>query len=279
MRITLYLFLLLGVINFSSCRRQKLKKSIIELSAQAEKKQETIPTPTPDSSQTQPQKFSFVINDKKFETCKLKSKVNINSPKLNQTLPANVHVRRDSIIWISVALGLEVARISISPDTIQILDRLNRKYYGTSFQELSTQLQFDINFQILQAAIFGNVPLDLKPSDSFKNLENYVLLEQERNGISFNNRFDKSTNTLYYVEANDPKSNTQLECQFKNFVSESDQLVPTFIQMIFKDLIHNEQTTITFEHSKFDFLDRDIRFPFNVPKGYRIEKVPGLKNP
>jgi Domain of unknown function (DUF4292) len=269
----LVFFVLSFSILFStSCRRQKLKKSIIEISTQAEKKEES---KLPEAEKVK-EKYSFKVPNVDFETCKIKSKVTFTSPKLRQTIPVTMHVKKDSVIWMSVSLLLEVARINITPDTIQILDKLNRKYYATSFKSLSKMFEFDIDFQILQSALFGNLPI--KPNEEdvyFDEIKNFRL-SQKRKDVTFENKFDKDNMKLFLVEAKDSVSQSQMELSFKNYVKESDYFVPNLIQLLFISGQNGERTNIDFEHSKFDFLDRNLRFPFSVPKGYEIMEMPGL---
>jgi Domain of unknown function (DUF4292) len=268
----IYIFLSVLVLFSTACRRHKLKKSIIEISTQGEKKEDSkLP-----EIEKKADKFTFNVPNVNFETCKIKSKVTFNSPKLRQTIPVTIHVKKDSIIWISVSLMLEVARINITPDTIQILDKLNRKYYSTSFKSLSKMFEFDVDFQILQSALLGNLPIKPNLNDLYFEEAKNFRLSQKRKNVTFENKFDKDNMKLFLVEAKDSVSKAQMELSFKNYVKESDFFVPNLIQLLFIGGQNGEKTNIDFEHSKFDFLDRNLRFPFNVPKGYEIMEMPGL---
>jgi Domain of unknown function (DUF4292) len=268
----LFVFLSVLVIFSTSCRRQKLKKSIIEISTSAEKKEET---KLPEIEKLK-DKYTFKVPEVDFETCKIKSKVTFNSSKLRQTVPVTIHVKKDSIIWMSVSLLLEVARINITPDTIQILDKLNRKYYSTSFKSLSKMFEFDVDFQILQSALLGNMPIKTNDEDLYFDEVKNFRLSQKRKNVTFENKFDKDDMKLFLVEAKDSVSRAQMDLSFKNYVRESDYFVPNLIQLLFISGQNGDRTNIDFEHSKFDFLDRNLRFPFNVPKGYEVMDMPGL---
>jgi hypothetical protein len=275
MRFIIYICLLGVLLSSSGCRRNKLKKSIIELSSDSEKvepKKDSLETKIESASAVK-EKFVFPITETDFETCKIKSKVSLNSSKIKQTIPANIHIKKDSIIWVSVSLGLEAARAIITPDTIQLLDRLNRKTYCTSFKGLSKMFGFDIEFQIFQAALLGNLPIKTNEKDVFSEEISYLKLLQERNGIELENRLSKDDKKLYLITAANPKLKSNMEISYKNFISENQSLIPTLIQILFLSGKDGEKTTIDFEHSKFDFLDRNLRFPFNVPKNYEVIKV------
>ncbi len=254
-----------------ACRRQKFKKSIIEINTKADKPAE-VQNPKVEAAE---EKYTFTVPNTDFETCKIKSKVTFNNSKLNQTIPATIHIKKDSIIWVSVSLVLEVARINITPDTVQILDKLNRKYYGTSFKSLSKMFDFDVDFQILQAALLGNLPIKPNNEDVYFEENKTLRLTQKRKDLTFENKIDKDNLKLFLIEAKDAKSKSEMNLSFKNYVKESDNFVPTLIQILFTSGQSADKTQIDFVHSKFDFLDRNIRFPFNIPKGYQIMALPG----
>ncbi len=73
----------------------------------------------------------------------------------------NLRMRRDSIIWMSIspALGIEVARVLISPDSVKVLNRINGTYFKGGFGYLSELLQADLNFKMLQSILLGNAYL------------------------------------------------------------------------------------------------------------------------
>jgi hypothetical protein len=66
--------------------------------------------------------------------------------------------KKDSVIWISVSplLGIEVARLMITEDSVKILDKINNKYEVTSFESINKMLQMKVNFEIVQALLYGN---------------------------------------------------------------------------------------------------------------------------
>jgi len=74
-----------------------------------------------------------------------------------------VRIRKDSIIWMNLKkFGFEAARIQITPDSIFVLDRINKQYVATDFSYLSKQFQLPtalsetLNFEALQNIFIGN---------------------------------------------------------------------------------------------------------------------------
>lgn len=263
------------VVIATSCRSHKMKKNSIVLGTNTStadsvivKKDSVVITEVPKE-----EKVFFETQEIDFEKLKIKSKISIKTAKIDQNIPATIHVKKDSVIWISIALGLEAARVSINPDSIFLLDRLNRKYYKVSFKELSENFDFELNFNMVQSLLIGNLPIKIDSGDVYKKLSEFNSISQTRNEIEIENRFDLEKSKLFYINATDKKTNTKLNIDYKSFVNEDNKLVPTIISLLISG---KNEAKIEFEHSKFDFLDRNIRFPFNIPKGYTLEKIPNF---
>jgi hypothetical protein len=263
------------IVIVTSCRSHKMKKNSIVLGTNTStadsvivKKDSVVITEVPKE-----EKVFFETQEIDFEKLKIKSKISIKTAKIDQNIPATIHVKKDSVIWISIALGLEAARVSINPDSIFLLDRLNRKYYKVSFKELSENFDFKLNFNMVQSLLVGNLPIKIDSGDVYKKLGEFNSISQTRNEIEIENRFDLEKSKLFYINATDKKTNTKLNIDYKSFVSEDHKLVPTIISLLISG---KNEAKIEFEHSKFDFLDRNIRFPFNIPKGYTLEKIPNF---
>jgi hypothetical protein len=81
--------------------------------------------------------------------------------KEKRSFNVNLRMRCDSLIWMSIspALGIEVARVLISPDSVKLLNRINGTYFKGGFAYLSELLQADLNFKMLQAILLGNAYL------------------------------------------------------------------------------------------------------------------------
>ncbi|MCP9769702.1 DUF4292 domain-containing protein [Lacihabitans sp. LS3-19] len=267
--------LILGIplLFLASCRSHKMKKNTVILGSTVS---DSVVVKIDTVAITEPlktEKVYFETEDVDFEKLKIKSKITLKTEKINQTIPATIHVKKDSVIWISIAMGLEAARVSINPDTLFLLDRLNRNYYKVSFVELSKQFDFEIDFKMIQSLLVGNLPVALDTNDVYFKKNEFNSIIQSRNDVSIENRFDLNKNKLYYIEAEDKKTETKLNIDYKSFIIEDNKLVPTIISLL---ILGKNEAKIEFEHTKFDFLDRNIRFPFNIPKGYKLEKIPNF---
>ena len=81
------------------------------------------------------------------------------------SLNATLRMKKGEVIQLSVAplLGIEVARMEITPERILAVDRLHKRYVEVSFEELGGMLQTDIDFNVLQSLFMNEVFLPGKP--------------------------------------------------------------------------------------------------------------------
>nr|MBS0037198.1 DUF4292 domain-containing protein [Saprospiraceae bacterium] len=67
----------------------------------------------------------------------------------------------DSAIWIrATILGFEVGRVLITPDTFQLIDRVNREYVKMSLNEVGSRYGLEMNFSQLQQMLLGSPSFD-----------------------------------------------------------------------------------------------------------------------
>ena len=90
----------------------------------------------------------------------LSAKVNTQAVIDNKKVEIDIkmRIRKDSAIWLSVSavLGIEVARILITEDSLKFMNRIDKTYYDGSLDYLDRLAPVDINYTILQAIITGN---------------------------------------------------------------------------------------------------------------------------
>jgi len=103
-----------------------------------------------------------------FGEMKAKVSISYETDAQRQGFSANIRMRQDSIIWVSIAplLGIEVVRAVITPDSLKLVDRFNKRYYLGRFDRLNELLDVDLDFAMLQSLITGN-NIDLYASDSY----------------------------------------------------------------------------------------------------------------
>ncbi|MEM8908018.1 MAG: DUF4292 domain-containing protein [Bacteroidota bacterium] len=86
-----------------------------------------------------------------------KAKIAFRDDSQSRKASANIRLRKDSVLWMNVKkLGIEAARILITPDSVYLVDRINKEYAISDFSLLQQQYHLPANFNLLQNLILGN---------------------------------------------------------------------------------------------------------------------------
>ncbi len=96
----------------------------------------------------------------------------------------NLRMKKDSIIWMSIspALGIEVARMIVTPDSIKFLDKWNDQYYLGTHDFLDKRLNVQLDFNMLQDLAVGN-PILYDSEEKFKGTKDddgYILTSRSK---------------------------------------------------------------------------------------------------
>ena len=114
---------------------------------------------------------------------KLDTEINVEGKSDSFTM--NVRMARDSAIWISLspALGLELARVLLLPDSVKVISKvpLNKFVFEGNYKQLEKSLGIPFDFYTFQDLLSGK-PLGLNPQEdkfiSQVDGVNYILIEK-----------------------------------------------------------------------------------------------------
>ena len=89
--------------------------------------------------------------------------VTVDADGQRESFKASVRMARDSAIWMSIspALGVEVARIMLEPDTVLFVSKIpgNKFYYAGNYEALGDWADTPLAFE--DAGYFGGFPMGL----------------------------------------------------------------------------------------------------------------------
>jgi Domain of unknown function (DUF4292) len=105
--------------------------------------------------------LSSLLKQNEFTYSSMLAKYDVNYQNGQDEYDFDIEVRtiKDSIIWINATyiLGVNVARIYITPDSVKMVMHLpSKKYFKGDYAYLSKLLQTEVDFEILQALFSGN---------------------------------------------------------------------------------------------------------------------------
>lgn len=97
-------------------------------------------------------------NELRFDWLSAKMRIRYTEDRITSDFKGQLRMRKDSVIWItfSPALGIEVARLMITQDSIKYMNRIDKVYFKGDYDFVNRYLQTDIDFDMLQSIIIGN---------------------------------------------------------------------------------------------------------------------------
>jgi hypothetical protein len=214
---------------------------------------------------------NIAIEEIDFEYFHGKARINVRDDKKEKDVKANIRIRKDSVIWMDISVvGVSGARALINQDSITIRSNVDKEYFVFEFKELSKRFNFEINYQIVQAALLGNLLYDKRPEDKVTTDGSFTVLEQKIGTAEIRNYINSASHKLEKIDLKEQNTNNSLVVNYSNFQNVGPKVFPYngVITILYKTAAGIINNTITFEYSKAEVGDRELRFPFNIPRKY-----------
>ena len=217
----------------------------------------------------EPKKLS--IEEIDFEYFHGKARINFKDDKKEREVKSTIRVRKDSLIWMTFSVvGFQGGKALISRDSIVIVSTVDKEYYVFGYEEMSKRFKFKIDYSVIQAAFLGNLITPRLPEDNIVQETSFNLLQQTRGAVSIKNYINTASTKLEKVEMKESEANNSLIINYTNFQQVGSKIFPYngVISLFYKTTAGVLNNTITFEYTKAEVGDRELRFPFNIPRKY-----------
>lgn len=219
-----------------------------------------------------PEVNNLTVQEIDFVYFSSRSKISYKDAENNLNAIANIRMKKDSLIWLSVSkIGVEGARCLITRDSIHVLNNLKNEYTAYNFASLSQRFNFTITFDFIQAAIVGNLPLSQMDNKAkFMRQKDLFLLRQQENAVTIENYIGTDNMKLKKLLMVEQPSNNSLTVNYDNFNTLNNALFPynSLISLQYKSSEGQFNTEVTIQHQKVEISDNELKFPFNVPQKY-----------
>jgi len=237
--------------------------SLVALSCSKKVVSPTLPVSAP--------KPSLNVEETDFTFMDGKARMILRDANKEREVKANIRVRKDSVIWMTFSvIGVQGGKALINHDSITIVSNVDKEYYVFEYSELSKRYNFEINYDVIEAAILGNLIMPRKETDEVKQESSYFVLKQTSNNVTVDNFVNAASMKVEKVELKEASSNNSLVINYSNFQPLGTKLLPYngTINLFYKTLSGLLNTTVIFEYNKAEIKDKELKFPFNIPKRY-----------
>ena len=268
---------------FTSCKSKKnlAKQNIIQVDTTIEKCRMDFKTGKALSKRMYDSELDFIYASAKF-SCDLA----IDSDE--HSFNVSVRCRKDSVIWLSISkLGIDAARVLITKDTVKFTMGLTeKKYFVGDFSYINQMLHADLDYDMLQALLFGNSAAfhddddKLKPGRDRNTCQYFLSTVRKRHLKKINNGtetpsesyqtmwLDPSTFKIVNLEFDDVKEKRKFNASYNDFKAVDKYLAP-FKLLYIITAEKNIKADISYSRISINEVQT---FPFKIPASYdRIE--------
>lgn len=173
----------------------------------------------------------------------------------------NLKVEKDKQLWLSIKpmLGIEAVRVLIRPDSIFVLDRINKAYMAQPFSWLVSLSQAPLTFNVLQDVLLNNVGF-LAGNKPQVEADGSLLFRQQGQQVKLLQAEGRAKASQLQVQQNEQ----QLEVSYLKWLELDKQWLPAQLKIVIKG---KQSGTIELNFAKFA-IENGQSYPFSVPGNY-----------
>lgn len=229
------------------------------------------------------------LRENEFDFIWANAKANVTSmiDSTEENFDIRIGMKKDSAMLISIqyVLGLQVAKVLITKDTVKFVNYIQRTYFKGDFAYINDLLNADIDYDLLQAVFFGNSAefhddeARLKPMADRQNCHYLLSTERKRRLRKIQTGSSDAKDALQTLTLNpdnykilrnefiDPVTNRRFIANYSNFAQKDSVYAPYHVDI---DIVAEKKASIKIEYVRIE-KNKPQKFQFNIPSKY--EKI------
>lgn len=222
-----------------------------------------------------------------YKTISGKATIELTRQNGGSGMKTNCYIKllKDTELQLSVRIPFinsEAFRLNITPDSVYIIDRLNKNYAIESIKDYQNKYNIDLNFYNLQAILTnslfvpGNKVLSTKDSNMFSIAMVgglFYVETKDKNNTKYSfaiNAKDRIESVMIYNK----EYNFNIEWIYTNFVQNTNaQIYPTNIGT--KINVDGRKVSLNISYSSLD-INSDIQIDRQMPSKYQKNTISGI---
>lgn len=226
------------------------------------------------------------VKENEFNFDWIYAKANVESlvEEKEESFDIKVNIRKDSAMLISVhyLLGLQVAKILITKDSVKFVNYIDKTYFKGDFVYINNLLTADLDFDLLQAVLFGNSAdfqedeSKLKPVTDRQNCRYLLSTERKRRLKKIqtgNSEIKNSLQTLtlnpenYKILRNEfiePATNRRFIADYSNFMQKDSVYAPYHVDI---EILAQKKANIKIDYVRIE-KNTPQKLSLNIPAKY-----------
>lgn len=223
-------------------------------------------------------------NELNYSWIQAKADVETSIDGEEHNLDIRVKGRKDSAIWISIqAAGLiDVAKLLITRDSVKMVVYVKRQYFKGDFNYINQLLNADLDFDMVQAALFGNsADFDdddskMKPVIDRENCNYLLSTERKRKLRRINSGQDSLRRSLQTMRLNtetykiisndfeDATTNRSFHAKYDKFLAKDSVFAPHDVNI---EIRAEKKINLKINYVRIE-IDQPQKLILNIPKNY-----------
>ncbi|WP_246293624.1 MULTISPECIES: DUF4292 domain-containing protein [Winogradskyella] len=202
-----------------------------------------------------------------FKTMNAKVAIDLIQGEKNQGYTFSFRMEKDQVIWLSAPFGM--ARMMITPDKVKFYNKLDGEYFDGDYKLLSDVVGVDLDFNKVQNILLGQAIYDLQEEahQVSVNGNSYALSPKDQNVlIELFYLINPSHFKMDSLQMYQQSEKRMLQVDYASYQEVDKQIIPENIKIIAVD--NDDEVIITMAFKSVSLND-EVRFPFNIPAGYK----------
>lgn len=207
-------------------------------------------------------------NQTGYKTLSGRAKLSWQDGPSEQDFQAGLRMRKDSLVWMSITgpMNVEAARVLITPDTFQMLNKINTTYDGHNFNFLNNWLLFPVSFPMLQQILSGE-KIDINEKAATAVYEDSMFVIYCENNTMLEKIWVNSRNyTISKILLKDKMLTQQMSVTFDNYNLLEGK--PFSYSRVVEVNRNGAVLTLTIDFTKIK-LNENLNYPFEVTAKYK----------
>ncbi len=237
---------------------------------------------------------NVIENQPQYTSLSIRFSAAVEIDSKSYSFSGTLRIKRDSLIWVTLspALGIEAARVLITPDSVCFVNRINKTFYAGDYSQLNDIFDMEFDFNSIEAILSHSLfsyPPHKNEDRSFKRYKttfensNYILQslkekkinkklkkQSRRNNprkelVAQNINIDSESFKIIKVLIIDFTNNRTLNIDYKDELQFENQSIAKEIFINFTQI--EKAGKIEIKYAKVPAED-ELSFPYSVPENY-----------
>ncbi|MCU0441901.1 MAG: DUF4292 domain-containing protein [Bacteroidia bacterium] len=257
----IFLFVVFGLLAFVSCKSSKTAQ-----------KKDPAPTLTAPAVNTQSLLLSQIDASKNVSPYhQATGNLTFKTEKQSQELGVTITMEQGKYIYLNITavMGIPVARVLATPDSLVMLDMLHRKCIITNYAYVKQLLQTDLGFVQLQQLLLGNPPFTLTEKCIVDSLLGKIVITEQLASSQVQVVHFNAALKVNKTELINRKDQQSFTAEYNKVYNKGSSSIPSSLNI---NIRAEKNIESTLELTNFVF-DKKKELQFTIPKSYEIQRL------